>query len=251
MKGLGKKVSFLAVVSVLATALLGSAYTLWYEDLVVRAEITTGELDGKIICGIAGDNDDPLANIPGYPYPGKDIGEIVFKDNVDPDGPDDDSNHEYLIEIENAYPGYAIDCEVELFNIGTVPWHIELATVEVYKNGELVDLIKDFSCVGQSCTAGQIDSPPDANGNVWTDPDDDPIFVVFGSQLLGCQIHPDPIFGAATSVKIGVNQSAMEASNYVIIIKFQVNQWNESGWLGCGQDNPNFDGPVLPPALVP
>ena len=71
MKGLGRKVSFLAVAAVTATALLGASYTLWYENLNLNATVATGTLDGKINCAVAGDNDELTggAIIEGYPAP--------------------------------------------------------------------------------------------------------------------------------------------------------------------------------------
>ena len=253
MKRVHKQFAIVAMAVVLGTALIGSAYTLWFEDLELHADVTTGELDGWIICGTGVvDNDGfdingdwlsdpgfPLANIFGYPHadPLKDVGQVTKAEN--------DGDHTYLIEIVNAYPGYAVDCELELRNQngGTIPWHVETLEIMVRKtlpNGDVIELVGPVVCdpFPGDCVWGTepFEPPPTA-----FDPNSSQISVVVPN-FQGCQVHPgDEVDG---SLIIGVNQAAMEGSKYEIWIKFQINQWNESGWSGCGQQT---GPPVLPP----
>ena len=233
MKRVHKQFAIVAMAVVLGTALIGSAYTLWFEDLELHANVTTGELDGKIKCGTFADNDNQFpevwADINFYPNPGKDVGEIVFWGNLD--------DHTYVLEIENAYPGYALDCEIEIENTGTVPFHIEIQDIEFKKNGQPLVLQNPLVCDGTLCIAGDV-SP--------TDPSGDDLLVVM-EDLHGCQIHPSIFFGETSSMIIGVNQSAMENSKYEIWIRFRINQWNESGWYGCNDPKEVPVQPVLPP----
>ncbi len=228
MKGLGRKVSFLAVAAVIATALLGAAYTLWYENLTLNATVSTGTLDGKIICSITGDNDELAggAIIEGYPAPVplKDIGEIVSS-APDPAG----NNHAWLISVTNAYPGYAFDCEYTIRNTGSVPWHVEVEQLVVTRD----DGTPLFgTCTGFRCIYGEI-AP--------TDPTKSEVFVDAGNWQ-GCQFHANEY--DHDSFIVGINQAAKEHAIYKIQLKFQLNQWNESGWSDCRT-------PVGPPVLPP
>lgn len=247
MRGAGRKASFLGVMAVMATALLGAAYTLWYENINVTANVATGTLDGRIICGgIVGDNDGiningdivigpgdiPGGTISGYPVPipDKDVGHVISSQVND---------HEVLITVTNAYPGYAIDCEFELSNIGSVMWHVEteIITVDV----PVGDPYGDYNSI--PCLAGATNCVAGSVGP--TNPLAPPIYVR-ARNIQGCQIHPGTDNDESGSIIIGVNQSAIESSTYIIKLTFQINQWNESGWYGCRQDNPNRIGPVLP-----
>ena len=235
MKGLGRRLTVLAMLGVLAVAMVGAAHTLWFEELQMNVAAATGTLDGKIICGVVGDNDDldsqnPLQS-PGYSDPNpanvvvNDIGEITFSGPVSPPS---DPNHGWVITVANAYPGYAVECKIVLENVGTVPWHIETETVEIFKNNVLQDFVHDFQCDLTVCSQGDIS--PGASGAT-----NDPLWVVLGD-VRGCQIHPgDPLSARSTSLHLGVNQSANPNAVYQVRLKFQINQWNESGWRDCGK----------------
>lgn len=247
MKGLGRRASFLAIVAVFATALMGAAYTLWYEDLTLHAEVAAGELDGQIICGTQSDNDDSSnpANTTSAGYPDPNPGNLVVKDigEIDFSGPDanaPDPEQAWIITVSNAYPGYALDCEIELYNTGSVIWHVETQIIEVSSTDDPAGNYSGNPCpvTNNNCTAGNIGTPPNP-----FDPQYPPIFVRLGDAR-GCQIHPgDP---TTKSLIIGVNQSAKENATYHILVKYQINQWNESNWYGCDVDNPNRPGPVVP-----
>jgi len=239
MTGLGRKVSFLAIVAVIATAVMGAAYTLWYEDLELHANVATGEMDGTIVC--ATDKDNELVGWPAPPsvlepfasYPKAD----PLKDVADPPiSVQGDDVHEWLVELSNTYPGYMYDCELHVGNTGDVPWHVELAKITVeYPDGSLHYGI----CSGSKCTFGDRDPYTPALS---------PVYVEIHN-FTGCQVHADEDVNA--SLFIGVNQSALEAAHYKIWLSYQVNQWNESAWDGCTNNGPiprpGNQGPVLPP----
>jgi hypothetical protein len=250
MKGLGQRASFLAVLTVMATALLGAAYTLWSEDLKLTVNASTGSLDGYIYCGSTGDNDDrpPLGDtIAGFPDPGKDVGDIVSKGNQDPDGAGPNiANHSYVLTVTNAYPGYAFDCEVHLVNTGTVPWHVEIFEIMImWPDGTSTTV--DCSLQGGNCIYGLNGSNPDNENpqnddNDWQLPDIPPLFIKVPN-FVGCQVHPGSNNDKSGSLIVGVNQAALEGETYQIMLKYRLNQWNESGWKDCGDKT---GPPILP-----
>lgn len=263
MNGIGRRLSALFVVTVVATAMLGAAHTLWYENLKISAQVSATELDGQIRCGAVSDNEDldewqwppPPSNVfpphTQYPHgpllgPGgtlKDVATGPVSSNPSP--PD---FHEWSIVVGNAYPGFAFDCEVELRNNAPLPWHVETMAITVEEcelpGGPCVVVDAwELECGvgGYGCEWGDLGiNPPNYPDGLdeWS-----PIYATIES-FLGCQVHQGQI--KSSSLFIGVNQSAKENTRYVITLSYQVNQWNESGWYGCGRDNPNRDGPVVP-----
>lgn len=237
-----KRVSFLAIVMVVAIATLGAAYTLWYEDLSLHADVSTGTLDASITCRGLGDNDSGNTNHPLYPDPGKDIGVVggigtAPKDlDLVPPSTDDDTNHGFLITVTNAYPGYFFDCEFDLENTGNVAWHIESFTVEVHKNGVALTPPLPLDCgnalpgTRPFCELGELKlTGPNGDPNPF-DPNSTPLFITY-HDMSGCQVHGGD--KETASLEIGVNQAAMENSTYEIWLFFTVNQWNESDWQTC------------------
>lgn len=245
MKGLGTKATFLFLSLTLATAVLGSAYTLWFEDLRLEANVTTTTLDGEILCGQVGDNEatnwpappsgqDPFGEYPEGPKLGpggtlKDVATSIVSDGGE------DFPHEWSLIVGNTYPGYALDCEVEIFNTAPLPWHVEDMTVTVEEcevpNGPcvLLDAWELVCDLDEDCTWGDLGiNPPNYPDGLdeWS-----PVYVEVES-FLGCQLHQGD--DLAASLFIGVNQSAKENVKYVITLSYQVNQWNESIWDGCG-----------------
>lgn len=249
MSGLGRRASFLATMTVLAVALMGSAYTLWYEDLALEAEVTTDELDASLICTPPGDNESEQWPTDGlkfvtYPHPEpiKDIGDV----NITPD----EDQYLVVVEVEGAYPGYAWDCELEMFNEAGVPWHVETQEYTVQQcdsNGancvELEGWDTDCDMLGSvgECTWGDLGiNPPDYPDGL----DDWAPMYIETENWLGCQVHePSSLQG---SFFMGFNQSLQEDTTYQIVLSFQVNQWNESKWDGCFDEREGADGPVLP-----
>ncbi|MBI2765100.1 MAG: hypothetical protein HYX53_04220 [Chloroflexi bacterium] len=226
MKGLGKRASFLAMAAVVAIALLGSAYTLWFEDLTLAANVSTGTLDAQIVCGPPVDNENPFWFPFGVPYanypPANPLKDVATGPTSAPNGP-----HEWLLTVGNTYPGYMAGCELHAYNTGTVPWHLEAEQI-VITGTDGTSITADCSgSFNSTCTAGSL--------GIGTNTSGDPVYVQM-KNYEGCQVHaPDDL---NMSIFVGVNQIAKENTTYTIRLKFRLNQWNESEWLGCGQKKP-------------
>jgi hypothetical protein len=242
MNALGRKPAFLALVLLAATAVVGSAYTLWYEQLQINTTVSTTTLDASIACSPPGENEDaqwssflPFSKYP-KPNPLKEVGSVVLEEQ---DGP-----HLVELTIEDAYPGYAFDCEVHIVNTDPLPWHMESVQIvveECDENGENCEVLGPpptswaTSCVGFSCTWGNSGvNPPNypAGLDTWS-----PLFA-YVTNWQGCQVHQGDEFGLPGSFFVGINQSAKENTVYKVSVVFQVNQWNESAWNGCFQPKP-------------
>lgn len=246
MKGIGKRASVLAIVAVLAVAALGSAYTLWFEDVRVNAVASTSNLDAAIACTAPQDNETATwpAPIPGsffaaYPKASilKDIGSVTILPQTD--------FHHVDITVTNAYPGYGWDCEVHLFNTAQVPWHLENMTFTVQQCDSLGNYCVPLepppsswttNCQPGVCSWGDMGNDPPA-GHVGGLATWSPLFAA-ATNWEGCQVHNTNFFGLSGSLFLGINQSAKENVQYKISIDYQVNQWNESNWMGCGQPKP-------------
>ncbi len=255
MKGLGRKASFLAVVAVLATAVMGSAYSLWFEKLTATTNITTTHLDAQITCTTPSENE--AANWPlvgpyfqAYPTanPIKQVASAVAVVQTAP-------FHLMEIQVDNAYPGYAWDCQAHIYNTAPLPWHLEDMVIKVLEcdsNGQNCVPVPPppppkswaMQCDTYTCWWGDLGiSPPTfPNGlDSWSP------FYVAVPNWEGCQVHNTNTGGVGNggSLQFGVNQSAKQNTRYKIVIEYQVNQWNESAWGGCGNMKPGFTGPVL------
>jgi hypothetical protein len=199
MTGPGHKASFLALTALLAAVLLGAAYTLWFEDLEISAQVNTGTLDAGLIC-------DEIA-IP-------ETAEAVAAAN---------GTHEYNITVSGVAAGDTVQCSLTITNAGTVAWHLE---------GQVLTVLPPDIAPYTAVCAGY---PGDCvGGGVWPEPlsgNSQPLFVSL-DDMRGCQVHAgDSVEG---SLFVGVNQSAVPDATYDIELTITVNQWNESEWDGCG-----------------
>ncbi len=225
MKSIGQKATFLAICAVLATALMTVATTLWSEDLTLSASLTTGEVDASISCSQLSDNDGPSSGWAEADYPAGSAG-----NNANVTGSASSDGYAFNLNVAKGYPGFAILCKYKLLNNGTVPWHLEVEALRAsLPGGSSID----GTCDGTLCSLGSA-TPTDTKGP--------PIYARM-NDLRGCQLHGGE--KKEGSVLIGINQSAEQHVDYNVTIKLRVNQWNESGWLGCGVDDPAHDGPVL------
>jgi hypothetical protein len=252
MKGLGRKASFLALIAVMATALVGSAYTLWHEDLSSTQNISTASLDARITCAPPTDNENPLWPTPGFgsffaAYPvaaiNKDVASVTLSPQAAP-------YHEIEVLVSNAYPGYAFDCEVHISNPTNLPWHVEDERFQVLQcdqsGNNCVPLQPPpaswtTTCTTFSCAWGDrgINPPTYPAGlSTWS-----PIFAQ-ATNWKGCQVHLEDDF-IGGSIFVGINQSAHQNTAYKIVFQYQVNQWNESSWTGCGVMKPGVTDPTL------
>jgi hypothetical protein len=109
MRPLGHKASFLALAAVVATAVMGAAHAMWFEDLRLTTNATTGTLDARIGC-----------------------------DPGDPEGPviqvDDSNPPSLLLTVSGAEPDSVLTCALSIENTGTLAWHLE--SQEVSQTGD-------------------------------------------------------------------------------------------------------------------
>ena len=252
MKGLGRKASFLALVAVLATAVFGSAYSLWFQDLSTTQNISTASLDAHLTCAQPSDNQNSQWPTPGYgqPFASYPIASIL-KDVASVSlAPEPAPYHEVTLNVTNAYPGYAFDCEVHISNPTNLPWHLEDEKFVVLQCDQVGNNCTPLqppppswttTCTTYSCKWGDrgINPPTYPLGlATWS-----PVYAQ-ATNWEGCQVHLEDDF-VAGSIFVGVNQSAKQNSQYKIVFEYQVNQWNESSWNGCGNLKPGASGPTL------
>lgn len=102
-------------VLLLAVALSGAgiAYTHWTETLEAHVDVDTGEVAGGWLGAGCFEFFD-------WPWPAEGFGEVEGKDvaSTTVTIPDPGTLE---IAVENAYPSYAVDCEIEWINTGTIP----------------------------------------------------------------------------------------------------------------------------------
>lgn len=245
MKGLGRHVSTLAIVAVMATAVLGAAYTLWYEKLTLNSEITTGTLDvswsvfncleNEDAGEITGSNFDD-----GFVWVAKEVGSFVRSPLPLP-------QDELILTISGAYPGYAVDCKLDYKNLGTVPVHVEreFLDFDLDNDGEFDDLHIECTAVGIQQDCRNLDPL----ANPWestTNPS--PVYTRWVNGL-GCQLHQND--RGSGDLFIGIRQPAAENATYRVRFTVQFNQWNESGWNNCAAPKTNPAQPVTVPDDAP
>ncbi len=141
-----KTTIILVGILVMALAVVGIGYGLWFEDLVIQGRVHTGILDvgfspwtayewfenagGDVIATQEG-------GVPPLEVPQIAAGLFMLKDNVNcyaefhgPDGLDNpepgvDTGFDMMeIFVEGAYPGYACLITFDITNLGTVPVHL-------------------------------------------------------------------------------------------------------------------------------
>lgn len=186
----------------IALAGLGVAYALWSKTLSIEGTVQTGRLHARWDGAICSEFFD-------WPWPAEGSGEVEGKDVgstsvfIDPN----DNNLLHLI-IENGYPSYAVDCEVEYVNDGTIPWIIRGTTI-VPTSPNLTNC---------ALTGGQTKT---------LTCDQLTVVLVDG---IGAQV--DPGDGVASSVRVHIEQAADQNAEYLFEIKICVAQWNEPATFG-------------------
>jgi len=176
-----KKFGLLCLALVLALGSLGVGFALWSETLYIDGVVYTGEVDAEwTFCGC-------------FDIESKDVGTISAQiDPVDP--------HILHITVNNGYPCYFGDCEVEFTNVGTIPVIIQSITI-----------IPDNFTLASANGAN--------NGQLW-------IELVDG---VGLQLepYPDEPYHTAQSFKVHVEQCAEQNATYTFSIEIVVVQYNE------------------------
>ena len=190
-------VGLLVILLLVALASLGIVYALWSKTLTIEGLVHTGRLHGRWDGAICSEFHD-------WPWPPEGQGEVLGKDvgsttiSIDPQ----DNNLLHLV-LNNAYPSYSVDCEVEYVNDGTIPWVIRGTTI--------IPLSANLhNCV--------------LTGNQTKTLTCDELTVVLVDGV-GSQI--DPGDGVASSVRVHVEQPAAQNAEYLFAIQVCVAQWNE------------------------
>jgi len=193
---MNRTLMLLVVGLVLALASLGVAYGLWSKALTVDGTVNTGDLNADWDLASCGE-------LYGWPGPfsqgeflGKDVGSVEAV--IDPD--DAQILH---FTVDNGYPSYVADCEVEYANTGTIPVNVVGTTiipVAGLTNCTLTGVqTKTLTC--------------------------DQLTVVL---VDGIGLQLDPGDGLASSVRIHVEQLAKERTTYEFDVGVCLAQWNEN-----------------------
>lgn len=188
-------VAALVAILVLALMTIGVAYGLWSNALLIDGSISTGEVDARwefVTCSEF------------YPWPnggnsgeyeGKDVGKTNWA--IDPD--DDQILH---ITVENAYPSYAVNCEVHFVVEGTIPVHLLGTRIIPVKN------LNDCLLTGEQVKTLTCD---EMTIEYWDG--------------IESQIHPGD--GGSGSLRFHVEQEAEQESSYEFEVGICFAQWNE------------------------
>jgi hypothetical protein len=180
-----KKIALLCLALVLALGAMGVGYAMWYEDLYIDGTVYTGEVYAYWdFCGC-------------FDIESKDVGTTSCQiDQADP--------RILHVTVDNGYPYYFGDCEVEFCIGGTVPVHFE-----------------SIEFVPINFTMASARGADD--GELWID-------LVDG---VGSQMHPGDC--TALSFKVEVQQCALQNTDpdyppggYTFDIICKVVQYNES-----------------------
>lgn len=180
----------------LALAAIGVVYGLWSKVLTIEGTVQTGRLHARWDGAICSEFYD-------WPWPPESNGEVGGKEvgsttiSVDPA----DSNTLHLV-IENGYPSYSVDCEVEYINDGTIPFLIRGTTI-IPGPGLTNCVLTGNQTKTLAC-------------NELT------VVLVDG---IGAQV--DPGDGVASSLRVHVEQKALQNAEYTFEVKICVAQWNE------------------------
>ena len=210
-----------------------------YNVLTINADVSTSELKVGWQGFVCGDNEPGGSFVStGWPRQTKDVANFVSP-QLDPTGeffPDPAT-----ITVTNAYPGYALDCEVEFANLAPVPVHLERILITVDDTSTPLNPDYITQCLSNTCKT--FANGPDLYDLDPTTPPD-PMYAELVGIPVGCQFHEGDTDGG--SFKFGVRQPAKEHTTYVIKLQLQFNQWNESAWNGCGLPKKTPVVPVLP-----
>lgn len=189
----------MAVMLVLALATIGVAFGLWSKVLTIEGTVHTGTLHAKWSGAICSDfHPWPFGfGIEPGEFEGKDVG--VTTATLDPN-----NNNNLILTVENGYPSYSTDCQVEFINDGSIPWKIRGISI-VPTSPPLT-----------TCTV---------SGNQTVTLECDQLTVVFVDGI-GAQFEPGEM--AASSIRLHVEQDADQDATYQFLVSICVAQWNES-----------------------
>ena len=189
----------IALLLVLSLLVLGVGYGLWSKLLLIEGTIHTGEVDAIwapfvepniVLCN---DNEPYIADP-------KDVGKIT--------GLIDENDPQILhFTIDNGYPLYRAECQVEYKNVGTIPLMVE--AISFIEGSEL------HNCtVVQDPSTGSFEASCDELTVKW-------------SNNLCTQLDPGD-FTVGSSLRAQVEQPAKPNWQYTFDVEVLLVQWNES-----------------------
>lgn len=201
MHGHSSLLLFATVVLILAAATLGLGSAHWTWLLTDTGMVETGNFGGSwtwASCAEFHTWPDPPMVFP------QDFGEAGGLDVGSTTAYADLSNPRIMhMTVDNAYPSYAVDCQVHFWNSGTIPW--------IIRGTEIVPVGTNLhNCV--------------MTGNQVKTLNCDEMTVIYADGI-GSQI--DPGDGAAGSVTLHVEQLADPESTYDFEVHICVSNWNE------------------------
>jgi len=184
----------------LAAATLGLGYAHWTWVLTDEGTVQTGAFEGAWTWASCTE----FNSWPDPPMSPGDFGEAEGKEvGSTTSYPDPDDPSIMHMIVDNAYPSYAVDCQVHFHNTGTIPWIIRGTTI-VPTSANL-----------ENCTL---------SGNQMKTLTCDELTVGYADGI-GSQI--DPGDGSAGSVTLHVEQLADPESTYEFQVRICVSNWNE------------------------
>jgi len=191
-------IALLSALLLLSLATLGIGYGLWSKALRINGTVATGRVDARwVMANCAEFHPWPGGGTPGE-FEGKDVGSTTAVIDAE----DDQILH---IMLDNAYPSYAVDCEVHFINDGTIPVIIRGTTI-VPVSDNLTHCIltggqtKILKC--DQLTVKYVDG-------------------------IGSQIDPGPEDETASSLVVHVEQPAAQDATYKFDVIECMAQWNE------------------------
>jgi hypothetical protein len=230
-----RHVGVLFMLAVVALGLLGAAYTLWYEDLSIEADVTTGVFDANwTLTGaasapkyavVSGSSATPafgdFTDTEAAKLASLTCGQSISSSGAGVGANDTGSNNVLTLEMTNLYPftGCLFTVNFGLANDSTVPAHFQITSAS--KSDYLVVL----PGAGQPtyCTA-IVDA---LNG-----PFTPPVALMDGANAL--QLHPneweDCTFLVYLKEVVGGNtvQEGAAAGTYTLALTIKAHQWNET-----------------------
>jgi len=200
LKGRAPPLGMLALCLLLTLATIGVVFGLWSKTLRIEGTVQTGRLHARWDVAICSEFHPWPLSLQTYvagEVLGKDVGHTTV-------GVDPNDNNALNLVIENGYPSYAIDCEVEYVNDGTIPW-----------------IIRGFDIMAVSANLHNCTLTGTTNAKTLKC---DELTVVFVDGV-GSQIDPGDL--VASSLRVHIEQPAAQGTEYQFKLRICVAQWNE------------------------
>jgi hypothetical protein len=251
---------FLASGLIVALAAIGIVNGLWSKNLVVSGTVETGDLNvdwSLITCS-------ELHNWPGFPgsdpeeglLPGefldKDVGSVTW-DIGDPDGVYGDQVG--LVNLHNAYPSYVVDCEIEWYNSGSIPFNFRGFNIAAGPEGEPLTNCVVTGTTNKQMLCDQV-TVQLVDGAAQADPCTDPETNLDCPRAHSLRIHVEqPALQSdctATTEGPGVTVTDVDCDpetliSYQFLIKICVAQWNEEATYEQCVNSDQHEGPDFEP----